>query len=337
MGQIPVIVLSGFLGAGKTTTLNHLLRRPGSRLGVIVNDFGDVNVDASLVSGQIDEPASIAGGCLCCLPDAGGLDDALEKLSHPRLRLDAIVVEASGIAEPGALARLVRYSEAPRIRYGGVIEIVDAPGYFSTIDTGGLAPARFAAASLVAINKVDLLPEDSAVATLDAIGTRIRESNPDVHIAHITRGRLDPELLYDAGHADPTTPELPFDEVLAAEHAHIHAASVTATADEPVDPSRVLGFLEDPPPSAYRIKGHMTVRAGDTRRTYTVNNVAGSIHLSRARTAAEDTRLVAIGVDLDVDSTRERMEAALSPADRTGRTDWGGLKRLQRYHRLSRP
>ncbi|MFP3589350.1 GTP-binding protein, partial [Paraburkholderia sp. SIMBA_055] len=88
------------LGAGKTTLLNHLLRAPGARLGVVVNDFGAINVDAALVTGQVDEAAAISGGCVCCLPDSGGLDEALEKLSDPRLRLDAIIIEASGATDP---------------------------------------------------------------------------------------------------------------------------------------------------------------------------------------------------------------------------------------------
>lgn len=100
--SVPVIALTGYLGAGKTTVLNHLLRAPGARLGVVVNDFGDIGVDAALVSGQVDEPASVAGGCLCCLPDAGALVPALERLTRPRLGLDAVIIEASGIAEPPA-------------------------------------------------------------------------------------------------------------------------------------------------------------------------------------------------------------------------------------------
>ena len=62
--KLPVIVLTGYLGAGKTTLLNHLLGTPGTRIGVVINDFGTISVDAALVSGQVDEPASIAGGCL---------------------------------------------------------------------------------------------------------------------------------------------------------------------------------------------------------------------------------------------------------------------------------
>lgn len=86
MPAIPVIALTGYLGAGKTSLLNHVLRAPGARIGVVINDFGDVNVDAALVSGQVDEPVSIAGGCVCCLDDDNGLDEALEKLSDPGSR-----------------------------------------------------------------------------------------------------------------------------------------------------------------------------------------------------------------------------------------------------------
>lgn len=111
LAAIPVIALTGHLGAGKTTLLNHLLHHPGTRIGVIVNDFGDINIDAGLVAGQVDEPASIAGGCICCLPDGGGLDEALGKLADPARRLDAIVVEASGLADPVAIARLIGFSE----------------------------------------------------------------------------------------------------------------------------------------------------------------------------------------------------------------------------------
>jgi G3E family GTPase len=121
---IPVIALTGHLGAGKTTLLNHVLRAPGARIGVVINDFGDLNVDAGLVTGQVDEPVSIAGGCICHLPDDGGLDQALEKLADPKLALDAIIVEASGIAEPVAVSRIIRFSGVARVRHGGVVDVI---------------------------------------------------------------------------------------------------------------------------------------------------------------------------------------------------------------------
>ena len=108
MQPIPVIALTGYLGAGKTTLLNHVLRSPDARIGVVINDFGELNVDAGLVTGQVDEPASIAGGCICCLPDDGGLDVALARLADPKLRLDAIIVEAAPAFPIGQIAMVDR-------------------------------------------------------------------------------------------------------------------------------------------------------------------------------------------------------------------------------------
>jgi G3E family GTPase len=99
--------------------LNSLLAAPGARLGVIINDFGAINVDAALVTGQVDQAEAISGGCLCCMPDNTPLDEALERLARPQLRLDAIVIEASGAAEPLALANLIRFSGVEGIRTGG--------------------------------------------------------------------------------------------------------------------------------------------------------------------------------------------------------------------------
>ena len=97
--RVPVVAVTGYLGAGKTSLLNHLLRAPGARFGVVVHDFGALNVDAALVTGQVDEAAGISGGGLGCRPSAGGLDDAVEELPRPGLRRDAVVVEAGGAAE----------------------------------------------------------------------------------------------------------------------------------------------------------------------------------------------------------------------------------------------
>jgi cobalamin biosynthesis protein CobW len=106
--RIPVLVVAGYLGAGKTTLLNHLPRNDrGVRIGVLVNDFGAVNVDAMMVAGQVDSLVSLGNGCLCCAVDASGLDKMLDRLTRSRAELDLIVIEASGIAEPRELVRLV--------------------------------------------------------------------------------------------------------------------------------------------------------------------------------------------------------------------------------------
>jgi G3E family GTPase len=119
---IPVVVLAGFLGSGKTTLLNHLLRTSGgTRIGVVVNDFGRINIDAFAVSAQVDSMVSLSNGCLCCAVDGTELDSMLGKLAAADL--DVIVIEASGLAEPSTLIRMVL--QAPGVEYGGLIYVVE--------------------------------------------------------------------------------------------------------------------------------------------------------------------------------------------------------------------
>lgn len=332
---MPVVALTGHLGAGKTTVLNHLLRQPGARVGVVVNDFGEINVDAGLVSGQIDEPASIAGGCVCCLEDAGGLDDALEKLAHPSRALDVVVVEASGIAEPGALAQMIRFSGATGVRPGGVVDVVDAVEYFATVDGGGLPPARFAVASLVVINKCDLLPDAEREEVLARIERRIREINPHVHVVRTSLGRVDPELVYDVASLEEPEDELPIAALLRAEqpaaHGHTHTASATASTVGTVGPGALADLLESPPAGAYRIKGTVAVAAGRRLQGYVVHVVGRQVHVASCPPPASST-LVAIGLDLDPEVARRALETALAP---TGRPDPAGLRRLRRHRLLS--
>jgi len=345
--QVPVTALTGHLGAGKTTLLNGLLRRPGARIGVIVNDFGAINVDAGLVTGQVDEPVSIAGGCLCCVEDVAGLDAALDRLTHPRLALDAVVVEASGLAEPGALAQMIRRSGARRVRPGGVIDVVDTVHYFGTVDDGGMPPARFAVATLVVLNKVDLLPAATREDTLAAIEARVREVNPGAHVVRTSRGRIDPALVHDVAMAEDPPDQLPLAALLRAErdeherheghegpdgHHHPPAASSAAAGTAgPVRPGAIVDLLLDPPAAAYRIKGTLAVDTGRGRRGYVVHVVGGQVHVTR-RPAPERSELVAIGVGLDADEARRRLDTALARADGP---DPEGLRRLERLRRLT--
>jgi G3E family GTPase len=334
---IPVIALTGYLGAGKTSLLNHVLRAPGARIGVVINDFGDINVDAALVTGQVDEPVSIAGGCVCCLDDENGLDEALEKLTDPRLALDAIVVEASGLADPVAVARLIRFSGVERVRPGGVVDVIDAATHFDVVDRGGVPLARYGAASLIVVNKLDQIPEDRRAAELARIDARIRERNPQAHVVGAIGARIDPALLYDVSDSDDGTGQLSIRELLIDAHAdhhdHVHAASVTATSDGCVDPGVLLDLLEEPPAGVYRLKGTVAVRSRERIRRYVVNVVGSSVHVATAPPNTHTNCLVAIGTHFGVDDVRVRVNAALRPHD--GTVSAVSMRRLQRYRRLS--
>jgi G3E family GTPase len=343
MQAIPVIALTGYLGAGKTSLLNHVLRSPGARIGVIINDFGELNVDAMLVTGQVDEPASIAGGCICCLPDDGGIDEALAKFADPRLNLDAIIVEASGLAEPIAVARMIGFSEVPGVRFGGLVDVIDAATHFETVDAGHTPPARYGAASLVVVNKVDQLPQSDRAATVQRVEQRVRERNPRATVVEAIGGQIDPALLYDVPGARDEPGQLSLRELLVdaatgpAVHDHdrhgAHADSVTAVSAGEIDPGALIDLLEDPPPGVYRLKGAVVMRYGKATPTFAINLVGTAIHIAKAPPGASPNCLVAIGVGLDTDAVRTRLNAALRPPD--GPVTLANAHRLRRHRRHS--
>lgn len=337
MSAIPVIALTGHLGAGKTTLLNHLLRSPGTRIGVVVNDFGELNIDAGLVAGQIDEPASIAGGCICCLPDEGGLEDALVKLADPARRLDAIIVEASGLADPVAIARIIGFSKVAGVRPGGLVDVIDAVNHFETVDRTELPPARYGAASLIVVNKLDQIVADQRAAVLERIKDRVSQRNPQVHVVGATGGRIDPALLFDSKDTAVQFGQLSFRELLldsehAYDHDHVAANAVTVSSSGCVDVDALIDLLERPPSGVFRLKGVVAVRQRTGVRNFVVNVVGSAVHIARAPASAVPNCLVAIGMELDTEAVSGGLTAALRPRADSSKA---GLRRLQRYRRIS--
>jgi G3E family GTPase len=332
--SVPVIALTGYLGAGKTSLLNHVLRTPRVRVGVIINDFGALNVDAGLVTGQIDEPSSITGGCVCCLPDNGGLDEALAKLADPRLDLDAIIVETSGLADPVAVAQLIRFSGVDGVRPGGIVDVVDATTHFTVVDRDASPPARYGAASLIVVNKLDQLPAADRQPMLERIERRVRERNPLAPVVGTVGARIDPALLYDLPGSENEVGQLSFRELLLdSDDGHAHADAVTVTSTGCIDPGKLLDLLEQPPSGVYRLKGTIAVRYRSAVRTHVANLVGPAVHIATASTTTTANSLVAIGMDLDTEHVRALLHDALAPTD--GNAPVGAIRRLQRYRRLS--
>lgn len=365
---MPVILLTGYLGAGKTSVLNNLLRHPSARVGVVVNDFGELNIDAGLISNQVNEPVAISGGCICCLTDAGGLEDALATMAAPKQRLDAIVVEASGFAEPLTLARLVTRWGRGRFRLGGVIDVIDACEHFSTVDRGGIPPLRYAVATLVLVNKLDLIPPDQRDAHVTRIRDRVHSRNPRAHVVGTVLGRIDPHLLFDgspeqnsagattsAQEFSPAHPgwqqtELPLHDLFmdayrqrdearlasldAPTRDHTHAHSVTVEVPGPVNAEVVLDFLQDLPPGAYRAKGFITVPTGRGTQAFVVQAVGPNVFASRAKDPVAGSALVVIGADLDEHVAEVATRNALTelPADAPASPGLERLRTLVRLH-----
>lgn len=160
MTPLPTHILAGYLGAGKTTTLNHLLRHAqGQRLAVLVNDFGEVNIDAALVEGADGDVLALAGGCICCAYGA----DLLSTLRHVTARQprpDALIIECSGVALPAAVARTARL--AAEVDVQAIVVLADAQTARERAAdrfVGDVVMQQLQAADLVLLNKTDELDE----------------------------------------------------------------------------------------------------------------------------------------------------------------------------------
>ncbi|MGW1227711.1 CobW family GTP-binding protein [Streptomyces sp. NPDC001515] len=320
--QIPVIVLAGFLGSGKTTLLNHLLRhRAGNRIGVVVNDFGTIEIDAMTVSGQVGSTVSLGGGCLCCAVDASELDTYLETLTRPAARLDVIVIEASGLAEPQELVRMILASDNPNILYGGLVEVVDAAEFSATRERHPEIDRHLAVADLVVLNKTDRADEAEQARVRAAVAA----SGSTAAVVPAVHGRIDPELLFDPAlrpDGDEKARQLTFEDLYREERAeetgashgeHLHTAyeSVDFTADVPLDPRALMGFLDSRPEGLYRIKGHVDFGDGDRDHAYGMHAVGRFLRFVPRPWARDEprlTRLVLIGSGIDAPALRKELE-----------------------------
>ncbi|MFL0580064.1 CobW family GTP-binding protein [Dietzia sp. 179-F 9C3 NHS] len=300
---LPVLVLTGYLGAGKTTLLNHLLNRaPGLRIAAIVNDFGEIDVDAASVAGRVDSLVSLANGCVCCEVDVSELGEALDRLADPGLGLDLAVIEASGLAEPATLSRMVHDVPREVARHAGLIQVVDAEGLEETMARHPRLAAHLAEADLVVVNKCDLVSRDRFAALRD----RVRDHAPHVAVLPAVRAAVPAELLLGVEPHRPAGGDKPHDH--AHDHLHDGYRAVTVTPAGPLHPRRFLAAVSPPPTGAYRVKGTVTLGTADGPRRYEVAMVGRRLEIRAGGEGAEG--LVVIGVDLD-DEVAHFLDAAV--------------------------
>ena len=163
---LPAVVIGGYLGAGKTTLVNHLLRHAdGRRIAVLVNDFGEVAIDADLIEAQDDEVLVLSGGCVCCSFGAD-LVGTLQRIAQRDPAPDLILIETSGVGLPAAVARTARL--APGIQIEGIVVLVDAQdGIERGADryVGDTVTRQLQEAELIVLSKTDCVDDDRIAKT----------------------------------------------------------------------------------------------------------------------------------------------------------------------------
>ncbi|MFR9728877.1 CobW family GTP-binding protein [Saccharopolyspora sp. MS10] len=321
--QIPVVLVAGFLGSGKTTLLNHLLATAGgTRIGVVVNDFGSINIDAMHVAGQVDSMVSLGNGCLCCAVDASGLDAMLARLAEPSAGIDVIVVECSGLADPRELIRMLLAGEDPNTGYGGLVEVVDAAEFERTRARHPEFATHLRFADVVVLNKTDRVPP----AGLTALRAVVAAEAPGTPLLEAVRGQVDPAFLFDSVErpADTGPRQLSFTDLLAghdcSEHAHAAYRSAEFTSERPVDPRKLMDFLDERPAGLYRMKGTVHFGIPGYRQRFLLHTVGNYVRFHRSSWAGDPPRtaLVLIGTDLDEADLRARLDACTTETPGSG-------------------
>lgn len=213
-GRTPVVVVTGFLGSGKTTLVNRLLKVQSDSL-VIVNEFGEVPVDHVLIENSVERTVALPNGCLCCHL-RGDLEETLIGAAMRRRRgdiagFDRVIVETSGLADPGPVAQTL-YADralARDFKLGPIVTVVDAFDIQSRKISAGIAQAQIAAADVVVLSKVDRASDTTGVQR------EVRELNPTVRCIPAQYGDADPQAILEAkpgtdhvfsahpGHASP--------------------------------------------------------------------------------------------------------------------------------------
>jgi G3E family GTPase len=312
MKRVPFSILTGFLGAGKTTVLNRILSAPqGRRIAVLVNELGRIAIDSQLIISRGGDVLELAGGCVCCKVDVkNDLWDGIVDVVR-RSKPDHVVLETTGIAEPDAISEgLARQPDEHRalITEAGVVCIVDAEAGAPQLDRRDEARAQVEAADRIMLSKLDV----AAPATVDALHARLRELNPDAERAGFPRdatgtAALVPWLLETrtrtrrrAGHS----------------HSHSHLGQVTAvsfSAAEPLLAEPLLALVASLGDRLLRVKGFVNI-AGDDRRSYL--ELAGvRTDLTVGEPWGEDvprTEIVFIGDGIDEHALRRGLWACVA-------------------------
>ena len=251
---MPVTVLTGFLGAGKTTLVNRILAEEhGLRIAVLVNDFGEIDIDSELIVGVESGTVSLANGCVCCevRDDLIGAIDSVLRSDHD---LDAIMLEASGVAEPMGIARtFTSPAYQGRIRLDGIVAVVDAeqlPAQAKDPATRDLVFAQIGFSDMVILNKIDLADRERVDEVREFVVSRL----PSVRIIETVRAAVPYEVLIGSGSFDPDGPPL----VDGHDHHHdLDFVSWVYRRDGAFDSAALESAITRLPRSVYRIKGFL--------------------------------------------------------------------------------
>ena len=318
---VPVTVLTGYLGAGKTALLNRILsENHGRKFAVVINEFGELGVDNDLVVDADEEVFEMNNGCICCTV-RGDLIRIIGGLMKRKGRFDGIIVETTGLADPAPVAQTFFADEDVKraTKLDAIVTVVDAKHLPARLKDSAEAQEQIAFADIVVLNKMDLVSEEEAA----AVEALIRGINPYAEIRRSTKSDvpIDSVIGRDAFNLARILEREP--EFLSGEDHHEHDSEINSLSfqvSRPIDAEKfnawISELLQSKGQDLLRTKG-ILYYAGDDRRFafQAVHMIADGDYIGAVKDGdPRRSKIVFIGRDLNRPALRRGFEACQVPA-----------------------
>ncbi|MEO9575910.1 MAG: GTP-binding protein [Tateyamaria sp.] len=277
MNPLPLSVIGGYLGAGKTTLINRLLAGDhGLRLTILVNDFGAINIDSALLQSVSEDTIELTNGCVCCTL-SGDLFYAVGDVLERPVRPDHLLIEASGIADPAKIANVALTEKD--LRYSGILTVIDGLNFAQHMADTRIAPqllAQVHCADMIAVSKTDQ-HDVELTRTLEEICITSWLNADD--IGALSRILFEPELPRELSASRPTT--------------HPRYVTWSSNCPEPFTERELRSLIASTPPGILRLKAVIPNAAGG----YFEVHVVGKIRQITRRSDAATLGVIAIGLE----------------------------------------
>ena len=310
--KIPVTIITGFLGSGKTTLLNYILsNRQNLKVAVLVNEFGDINIDSQLLISIDEEMILLSNGCICCTINAS-LIDAVNKVIEAR-DIDCIIIETTGLAEPIPLIMTFASSCLREVtRLDGILTVIDAENFNPNNLDSKIALDQLIYGDIIVLNKIDLV---SAV-KLQQIEEFIRTVKIDVKIIHCEYGVVPLPFILDVEMSNLkklTSSSLKHNIDSSSNH-YLQAEnfmSVSFQSDKPLNIEKFSRFLDDKlPKTVFRGKGIIWYQGSKRRHIFQLSGKRCNFQ-SDEWIDSPSNQLVFIGRNLDAEKIKSQLEECL--------------------------